>query len=104
MSDDIGEIFRQWELICAGRCNGSIPEEEAREFHEKHGRAMVAEIQRFNAKHGHAAVDVWNHRRHEEMRSRPCPVCGAEVGKPCKEVNGDATWWHHEERRNKEAS
>ena len=93
MSEDINEIIRQWEVICIGWSSGTIPSEVAKEFHAKHGPAIVAE----------------NIRRSEiqrrEERSRPCPVCKAKVGKPCKDEFNDVYMnWQHSERCAKEGT
>jgi hypothetical protein len=93
MSEDINEIIRQWEVICIGWTNGSISSEVAKEFHAKHGPAIVAE---------HIRLSEIQRR---EERSRPCPVCKAEVGKPCKDYYVNVVMnWQHRERCAKEAT
>jgi len=96
MSDDIndiGEIIRQWHDICSRYHNKdpSMPIEVVKEFHAKHGRAMVVE----NTRRGEVRL--------QEERSRPCPHCKAKVGKPCKCVyTGDRSTFHCKERSIKE--
>ena len=88
MSDDINEILHQWEMICIGWRNCSIPYKVAKAFYDNHGPAIVAERER---------------RAKITKKSRPCPVCKAKVGKPCKKDVGQ-TLWPHVERYNKEAA
>jgi hypothetical protein len=91
MSEDINEIIRQWEAICIGWTSGSISSEVAKEFHAKHGPAIVAE---------HIRLSEIQRR---EERSRPCPVCKADVGKPCKDDYVNVVMnWQHKERYTKE--
>jgi hypothetical protein len=91
MSEDISEIIRQWEVICIGWSNGSIPAEVARAFHAKHGPAIVDASRRL--------ADI----QRQEERSRPCPVCKAKVGKPCKDEYLNVVMdWQHSERCAKE--
>ena len=93
MSDDVSETISQWHDICIGWCNGSIPLEVTKAFHAKHGPAIVAECMR--------RADI----QQQEQRTRPCPVCKAKVGKPCKDEHiGVVMSWHHEERHTKEAA
>jgi len=98
MSDDIndiGEIIRQWHDICSRYRNKdpSMPIEVVKEFHAKHGRAMVVE----NTRRGEVRL--------QEERSRPCPVCKAKVGKPCKDKYLNVVMdWQHSERCAKEGT
>ena len=88
MSDDINEILHQWEKILTGWSKCLISRNEAMAFYEKHGPAITA---------------AWERREKIRKRSRPCPVCKARVGKPCKKDLGQ-TPWPHVERYNKEAA
>jgi hypothetical protein len=95
MSDDISdidEIIRQWHDICSRyKHDDPVLLKEAKEFHAKHGRAMVVE----NTRRGKV--------RQQEERSRPCPRWKAKVGKPCKDVYlGGRSTFHCVARRNKE--
>ena len=93
MSEDINETIRQWEVICIGWSSGTIPGEVAKEFHAKHGPAIVAE-----------SIRLSEIQRREE-RSRPCPVCKAGVGKPCKDKYLNVVMdWQHSERCAKEGT
>jgi len=93
MNEDINEIIRQWEVICIGWSSGKIPGEVAKEFHAKHGPAIVAE-----------SIRLSEIQRSEE-RSRPCPICKAEVGKPCKDDYVNVVMnWQHKERCAKEGT
>jgi hypothetical protein len=97
MSDDISdidEIIRQWHDICSRyKHDDPVLVKKAKEFHTKHGRAMVVE----NTRRGEVRL--------QEERSRPCPRCKAKVGKPCKDVYiREKMSWHHEERSNKETA
>jgi hypothetical protein len=93
MSENISEIIHQWEAICIGWTSGSISSEVAKEFHAKHGPAIVAE-----------SIRLSEIQRREE-RSRPCPYCKAEVGKPCKDKYLNVVMvWQHSERCAKEGT
>jgi hypothetical protein len=90
---DINEIIQQWHDICIGWSRGAIAAEVAKEFHAKHGPAIVAE---------HIRLSEIQRR---EERSQPCPVCKAEVGKPCKDYYVNVVMnWQHKERYTKEAT
>ena len=88
MSDDMNEILHQREKILTGWSKCLISRNEAKAFYDNHGFAIVAE---------------WERRAKITKRSRPCPVCKAKVGKPCKKDVGQ-TPWPHVERYNKEAA
>jgi hypothetical protein len=90
---DINEIIQQWHDICIGWSSGSISAEVAKEFHAKNGPAIVAE-----------SIRLSEIQRREE-RSRPCPVCKAGAGKPCKDKYLNVVMdWQHSERCAKEGT